>query len=330
MIHHMLYDILYALAARDGREAVLFGDCSPLAREAFARSLASDAFPELWFELPLAGDPWFDLHALTAREDLKPGTVFSAATTGGCPQVFSWFADKGRNGRQLALSWDVSSGDIETPAIQLLVSIDDLDTTCGFLEAVGRADAVDAYRVFAERITEGWFACYTGVFPGRRGHNMRVECIPRYELQQAYAGDAGLLEEDLRQVGLDELGTTLVPRCMQFAAMPFQLEFQFDIESDGGVGSTFGASLRFAQPPGEDTWECFDPNGSAGELMRLVEEWGLADDRWRLFTDATFAMGVTHKGEHVTLYCFPAFIKLRWRNGEPLDAKAYFMAGVQS
>ena len=64
----MLYDLIYALAARDGREAALFGSCAPLAREALAHSLAGTGFPELWFELPLAGDPWFDLHALAARE----------------------------------------------------------------------------------------------------------------------------------------------------------------------------------------------------------------------------------------------------------------------
>ena len=29
------------------------------------------------------------------------------------------------------------------------------------------------------------------------------------------------------------------------------------------------------------------------------------------------------------MYCFPAFIKLRWRNGAPVDAKTYLMAGVQ-
>ncbi len=43
----MLYNTIYALAARDGREATLFGSCAPLARQAFARSLAGIGFPEL-------------------------------------------------------------------------------------------------------------------------------------------------------------------------------------------------------------------------------------------------------------------------------------------
>lgn len=36
----MLYDLIYALAAIDGREEKLFGDCAPLAHEAFMRGLA--------------------------------------------------------------------------------------------------------------------------------------------------------------------------------------------------------------------------------------------------------------------------------------------------
>lgn len=41
----IIYSIVYALAARDGREEALFGQCAPFARQAFERSLAADAFP---------------------------------------------------------------------------------------------------------------------------------------------------------------------------------------------------------------------------------------------------------------------------------------------
>lgn len=65
-----LYDLIYALAARDGRDgrdATLFGRGALAAREAFARGLCGNTFPELWFEMPLAGDAWFDVHMLVSR-----------------------------------------------------------------------------------------------------------------------------------------------------------------------------------------------------------------------------------------------------------------------
>ena len=330
MDSRMLYNIIYALAARDGREAVLFdSNYAALAREAFAKSLAGNYFPELWFEFPLKGDPWLDLHALVAREDLNPQMVFDPNTCGGVPDVFAWFAKQDYSARQLALSWDTSSGDTCDPAVQLLRRADNTRLTCDFLVAAQRSDAVAAYEAFEGRLPESWFACYTGVFPKRSTPFLRVECIPDEERQKAYADDPQLLADDLRQVGLADLGSTLVPRCQAFAATPFHLEFQFDVTPEGTAGPTFSASLRFASFSEEGPWEPYDTNGAAGDLMRLVETWGLSDDRWRLIEDTMFSKRVHFGEEEKMLYCLPTFLKLRWRDGEPLDAKFYLIAGLQ-
>ncbi len=264
----MLYNILYALAATGGREAALFGACNPAAQEAFARSMPTEAFPEIWLEIPLAGKPWMDFHALTAREGLNPAKPFVPETTGGSPDAFAWFAEQDPDEvRQLALSWDTSSGTEADPAVQLLVRRRKPEITCGFLEAVGRPDAIPAYRAFVNRIPGDWFACYTGVFPQRPGHNLRIECIPSIELQRAYADDGLLLQEHLHQVGLSELGETIIPRCQELANTPFRLEFQFDVNEDGTAGPTFGASVRF-DPPAESKDAAFNPDGAVGELMQ--------------------------------------------------------------
>ena len=324
-----LYSIIYALAACDGREDALFGGCAKLASDAFERSLAGPSFPELWFELPLLGDPWFDLHVLTSRDDLTPDMEFPPERTGGCPEAFRWFACEQRNVRQLALSYDVSSGDISRPAVQILVGKREPEVICSMLEAVGRADAEESYRTFASNIPKGWFACYTGVFPSRKGHNLRVECIPARALQDEYAHDPALLEHDLRSVGFEGFGETLLDRCTLLAGTPMQYEMQFDVMPDGSAGSTLGASVRFYPPPSAAGRCAFENDGPARTLMGHVEEWGLADERWRLLPQTAFAKRVRRGGKLLTIYCYPAFIKLRWRNGEPLDAKAYLIAGTQ-
>lgn len=324
-----VYDMVYALAACGGREAELFGSCAPLARECFARSVADDYFPELWFELPLAGEPWFDLHALVSREDLDARGTFDHDSCGGYPEVFGWFAAQGTGARQLALSWDVGSGHVDNPAVQLLRRTHDTQLTCDFLAVTGRSDAIGAYRTFEGRLPEGWFACYTGVFPTRREPFLRVECRPPLDLQEEYAGNAGLLAAHLRQVGLDGLDDTLLSRCQTLAETPFHLEFQFDVTPAGAAGATFGASVRFAPPVSGGGGTAFDVTGEAGELMQHVESWGLADSRWRLLAGTMFAKRMTVEDDSRLLYCFPAFLKLRWRGGEPLDAKTYLMAGAQ-
>lgn len=330
MDYRMLYEILYALAASNGREQALFGRCAPASREAFSRSLAGDSFPEIWFEVPLTGNPHFDLHTLIEREALHPETTYPPENTGGFPETFRWFANQGANVRQLALSWDLFPGETPAAAIQLLVSGREPDTVTGFLKAAGREDAIRRYRIFSENLPEGWFACYFGVFPGRPGGNLRVECIPDRRQQAAYAKDPDLLRRHLEQAGFRDFGDTLIPRCRYLADTPFRLEFQFDVEEDGSAGPVIGVSLRFARPPGEGDWHCFDTNREAGKLMDQVCEWGAADSRWHLLGDTAFARRVTRGEESYLLFCFTAFLKLRWRSGDLTDAKAYLKAGVQS
>ena len=97
-----LYDALYGLAADEGREQALFGSCAPLAHEAFGRSLAQDGFPIVWFELPLAGKPRFDLHVALSRKQLQAGAQFLAGAGNGYDELLRWYADEEQGGNGLA------------------------------------------------------------------------------------------------------------------------------------------------------------------------------------------------------------------------------------
>ena len=165
------------------------------------------------------------------------------------------------------------------------------------MHVAGRQDAAQAYRAFEERLPKEWFACYSGVFPQRTVPFLRVECIPNGKLQKLYANDQSLLAEHLAQVGLAELGEMLLARCQILAASPFKLEFQFDVTPEGAAGSTFSASVRFEALVKGLTQGTFNPQGEAGELMRQLEEWGLADDRWRQLTGTTFSKRLKGAGE---------------------------------
>ena len=62
--------------------------------------------------------------------------------------------------------------------------------------------------------------------------------------------------------------------------------------------------------------------------MEQVEAWGLADERWRLLAETAYAKRISKEDAACLLYCYPAFLKLRWRDGVPLAAKAYLIAGI--
>ncbi len=322
--HRLVYELIYALAARDGRVATLFGSSAPYAHEAFARGLCCDAFPELWFELPLLGDPWFDLHMLVSRKDVSESARF-AGLDGSYADALAWFA-RSKNTRQLALSFDTGRGVVEHPATQLLINRKDHATTEAFLAATGRADLTDAYRAFVTAMPRPWYACYTGVFPARAAGAdntpwVRVECLVRGELQRAYAEDADLLRAHLAQVGFDAVDETLVPRIQTLARSPYSLEFQFNVGRDGRALPTLSASLRFSS----SDWQ--EPDGIMAQFAQ-AQAWGLADERWQEVARTIFSKGVRRGDKAISIYCYPAFIKLRWHDGRPLDAKTYLLAGA--
>lgn len=325
-----IYDIIYSLAAKDGREAALFGDCAPAAREAFSRCLTGDTFPELWFEVPLAGKPWFDFHALVSYEDVAGTQAVFAGHGGVYGNALAWFAaQKPKKVRQLALSYDTSCDDTEHPAVQVLVSGRDAAMPVGFLRAAGRSDAEAPYLKFVRAIPQDWFACYVGVFPRRTVEGadswIRVECIVGDALQEAYAHDSGILRNHLASIGIEHIGSDAIAGIQELARSPFPLELQFNIGPNGTALPVVSASVRFQ--PGD--W--MDPAGqdAISKIASWMQAQGLADARCILLAKTTFAQLATYKDESASLSCFPAFVKLRYREGQAPDAKAYLLARAE-
>ena len=324
-----IYDITYALAAQGGREEALFGGCGPAARGAFRRSLAGATFPELWFEIPLAGDPWMDFHSLTSYGDVAGTHAAFAGYGGAYADALSWFAAQGPHKvRQLALSYDTGAGDVERPAVQLLVDGPDPDVPNAFL-AAGRADLCDAYAAFVRSMPAEWYACYTGVFPGRDAAGavpwVHVECIAGDGRQGAYAADAGALRGDLAAVGMGAFDESLIARVQELARFPFPLELQFNVGPGGVARPALSASVRF-QPA---DWANPKRRGEIGHLAAWMQERGLADERCGMLAQTVFAKRMKCSGEFAVASCFPAFVKLRWRAGAAPDAKVYLLARVE-
>lgn len=70
--------------------------------------------------------------------------------------------------------------------------------------------------------------------------------------------------------------------------------------------------------------------GDMRDLMRLLEEWGVADCRWKLIPAATFQVYQrlrSREGERQPFFLYGrlGFVKVRFRGGGPLafDAKGY-------
>ena len=323
-----LYDTIYALASADGREGTLFGDCASGAREAFSRSLVGEEQPIVWFELPLAGRPRFDLHVAMSREALRRGVSIPSGSCGGYDRLFRWYAEEEDGGGGLAFAYDVSEGRIDAPAIHVNVNNAPLSDMGRFFDIAAGEGSSGIYDGFLGRLPQGWRVWYAGVHPGRPGTPLRVDCFVDRAVQDAYAKDLGLLERDLRAVGFEAMGQALPTLVAPILESPFGLELQFDLLRDGGTGPTLGLSAAFPLRAASGVRQLFAEGGAVAELMGKVGQLGLADGRWRQVADASFSMLVMVEERPVVLFCAPTFVKLRMRDGIPLDAKAYLQAGM--
>ncbi len=301
----------------------LFGGHNSHDLEAFSESYIGNDFPEVWFELPLSGKPWYDLHVLTAHRSLErdfeiPKDVFY-------PDVFSWFATAA-GVRQLAVSHDLSKGIYDKPGVQLLVSGRDDGVVHDFLAASQKSYAADSYDAFMKRRPSNWYACYFGIFPARNDRLLRVECIPGREAQLQYASDAHVLAEQLESVGY-KAGRDTLELIRFMASFPFPIEFQFDVNEDGTAGAVMSASLRFKMPgmrTGLRQAAFINDDENVECLMKRLCDLGLSDERWKLLSDTAFAkrLGNAH------LVGYPAFIKVRFTPDGPVDSKAYLVSKI--
>lgn len=325
-----MFDTLYALAADEGREEALFGKCAPLAREAFQRSLIGDEFPLLWFEVPLAGSPRFDLHVALSRAALKAGACFLPGAGNGYEALFDWYMREEAGGGGLAFAYDVGDGRIDQPAVHVNVNNAPLGDMGRFFDLVAGNDAAELYDSFTRRLPHGWRVWYAGVHPGRLGAPLRVDCFVNQEAKGAYVQDSGLLERDLASCGFvancDALSSLVAP----ILQSPFDLELQFDVLRDGTLGPTLGLSAGFDLWSASTMRPLFEEGGAGAELFKHAELQGLADARWREVSGAFYSMRIPIGSETCVLYCLPTFFKLRMRSGSALDAKLYLQAGCVS
>ena len=320
------FDVLYAMAAGDGRGEALFGDSIGLARPVYERTLIGDGYPVAFLEFPLLGEPCFDL--LSVHGFVKPGARFASGAGFGYQGMLDWFSHICDPGETVGcgIELDTSIGEAERAGVYLQ-QFARHELVTPFLECVGEAGRAQAYFDTLARMPEGWLPAYVGLFPGREGAPMRIGgYMDRTELVRCAEGPE-CLGDRFREIGFSAFDVPMLERCTEFMRLAPSVDFQFDIMADGSVGDTFGLSLSFNETMPREARACMG-SGYGAELMQTLQDWGLADDRWRLIADAAFARHVGYEREDGSEGRFALCIrfnyaKVKFKACEPQPAKFY-------
>ena len=321
-----VFDALYSIAAEDGRGEALFGNSFGIARDAYERTLIGEGYPGVYFEFPLLGSPGLDV--LSVHRTVRPGSRFAPGAGFGYQAMFDWFSsicDRGTNA-SCGIELDTSAGETERAGVYLQYRKHS-DLIAPFLESIGEEARTESFLAVANRMPEGWPPAYVGLFPGRAGTPLRIGGYLQHAIQKACADDPALLAAQFDQIGFSAYDDDMLSRCAALLPLAPSVDFQFDIMPDGTLGDVFGLSLSFNETKPREARICME-SGYGARICRTLQEWGLADERWKLIADAVFARHVPFdRGDgsrgRFALCCILNYAKVKFAGAVAQPAKFY-------
>lgn len=322
------FEALYILASEGGREKALFGDSYQLARPAFERTLVGSGYPAIYLEFPLLGRPCFDI--LSVHSKVEMGARFAEGAGYGYQAMIDWFSqldEASLSDVSCGIEIDTSTGETQKAGVYLQQRARN-ELVAPFLDSVGESARTQSYLDVLSRMPEGWPPSYVGLFPGREGTPLRIGgYMDRAELKRC-AEDPSLLAKRFDAIGFAAYDGPMLERCSELMRMVPSADFQFDIMPDGSLGDVFGLSLSFNETKPREARECME-TGYGARFMQKLQDWGLADERWKLIADATIARHVGVEDEDGNRVRFVLCIrfnyaKVKFKGGKPQPAKFYF------
>ena len=325
----LAFDLLYSLAAENGREEKLFGNSIEAAAPAFERMRIGSGYPTVYLEFPLLGSPCFDMLSVYGTANIGPDDRFASGAGFGYGGMFRWFSSlPDKSGCSCGIELDTGSGETERAGIYFQYR-SNLNYAEPFLGSVGESARKEGFLDAVRRLPEGLPAAYVGLFPGREGSPMRIGGYMNRGLQEAVAGNPDVLGKAFRQIGFSTFRHDMLAFCAELMKMVPAIDFQFDLFPDGTIGDVFGLSLSFNEVKPSESAECME-KGYGAKVMQRLQRDGLADERWKAIAGAAYAKAVPVETDDGKEALFAALIrlnyaKIKFKAGDPMPAKFYYM-----
>ena len=330
--HADAFEVLLLQAGDEGRGTTLFGESFSRARTAVRPFLTGDAFPDVYLEFPLKGDPFLDVTVLYDGRSVP--TRADSAALAGAGAAIEWFAEASPRYDDICFGFELDTSKEELPRAAVhFQPREHTELVRPFCEALGEPWRADLYLALDERMPTGWPLAFFGMFRGRPGAPLRVCGYLGADEKLACAKDPSRLARVFDGIGFTAYDDPLLNQAAKLmAAAPSDLDFQFDVYPDGRLGTVFAFDVRFDARQPAAVREAFG-NGPVADVMSLLEAWGAADRRWRLAADTAFAsaLPVELDGGRQARFAFtlmPQWVKVRWSDGMLQPSKLYLLANA--
>ena len=323
--HAEAFELLCLLAADEGRGPVLFGSSLDRVRAVLPPFMAGKAFPNVYLEFPLAGEPFLDVNV--GYVELDEGDFAESVYTHGTEELFEWYVQARRDYPDIAYGYvlDTNKLDLVSAGVYFQPRAHD-ELIVPFCQAAGEPERASLYLGLASRMPQEWPLSYLGMFRGRAKFPLRVGGY--LQKDGAAFDDTGYLAEVFERIGFaayDEQMLCQIAELMK--AAPDTVDFQLDVLPDGTLSDVFSLELKFNIANAEGIRASFR-DGAGARIMSLLENWGIADERWKLGIDAAIARTVPVELPDGTktrcmFIVLPQWVKVRWKGAVLQPAKLY-------
>ena len=326
------FEVLCLQAADRGRGNVLFGESFQRARAAGQPFMVGEDFPDVYLEFPLTGDPFLDITVLLGA--LPPNTRIESPTAQGTEAMLDWYAGIRPQHTEVSCGYEIDTkkSDFGQAAVHFQPRMH-TELVEPFCNIVGEPERARLYLELSERMPEGWPLSFFGMFRGRPGSPLRVCGYMGFEQKDTCANNPSCLQDAFDAIGFTSYDAMMLEQVSELlAAAPGSVDFQFDLYDDGTLGSTFAIDVQFAVERPELVQSSFT-DGPASHVMKLLEQWGAADERWHLGIQATFAQAIPVELEDGSMgrYAFtlmPQWVKARWTDATLQPSKLYHLGSA--
>ena len=304
----------------------LFGKGANGVADAMGPYLPHGPLPSFYLEFPLSGCPRLDVTCLYG--EVSEDAVPALPNDPGAERLLRWYAPVRDQFADIGCGLEFDGA--EPPLRRVGVHFQPRshsELVKPFLHAVGTDGLASAYQRLSQRMPQGWPLSFMGLFDGREASGLRVAGYLSRTEARACTADPARLSHAFEEVGFRAFDDAMLQDISHILHLaPHEVDFQFDLLPDGHVGDTFALDVALRPGTPESARKCMEQEAGRS-LCRQLQDWGMADDRWRHIADAAWLQALpVQDGPLLLLSVMPRWIKIRWKGGTRSTAKGYLRA----
>jgi len=319
----VIFRMLLTMAFSTGRGYTMPGFREKLLTEVFRCEAIPGAFPSVYLEFPLIGEPGCDMSLVYG--DFQREMPFDEGSACGAGKILNRLRSVPRGMCFPGLELDIGSdGRFRTARGLRFDSHTELIPV--LLESCDAAWRIGELEKLMSRLPEGWDPYYIGLFTERDGSPLRLGIALGEREALALRESPARWTDCFHSIGFEAFDEEMLNNLSRCLLPGTHWEIELDLHPNGSLGESLGLCVVQNRMQARDQTRFLA--GDTARLLRELESRGQVDKRWQILPLCICARGLPVRraqGEKALMALSSSFhsFKLKYRNAALLQPKGY-------